>query len=336
MMMNRIGTFLQRLKFDPELVIFALIYFALSITALMLKLHSAPGWYDGTLLSNHQKLMAFQYTNNEQSRLLQFLVPELLHRITGLYIENSYALARLTFVFFAFLAFHFFLRRWFDRAESFAGGLILFSALPVAIMISDIQESAPLLMLMFILCLWAIRERKDFLFSVFLLIGGGLTNETLLAIAVGYFLVNLQSFKFPDLLRTGFRTFWLSLPAILAQGLIRYFTRHQAHLGGAFHLPDNLNGIWKELTHPVTAMHQGFYIYPLLLFSIFWFLALLGYPRSPVFLRRMFWMVPLFVFAHLIMGIIYEARQMVPLGFIIIPMSLFFIFSKANPEELAA
>lgn len=334
--MTKISDCFRKINEDRELVIFALIYFALSVTALMLKLHSAPGWYDGTLLSNHQKLMAFQYTNNEQSRLLQYLVPEILHRITGLYIENSYVLARLTFVFFAFLTFHFFLRKWFDRAESFAGVLILFSALPVAIMISDLQESAPLLMLMFILCLWAIRERKDFLFSVFLLIGGGLTNETLLAISVGYFLGNFQSFRFSALWRTGFRTLLLSLPAFLTQGVIRFFTRHQPHLGGAFHLPDNLKGIWNELTQPVTAMHQGFYIYPLLLFSIFWFLALLGYPRSPEFFQRMFWMVPLFVIAHLITGIIYEARQMVPLGFIIIPMSLFFIFSKANPDKLAA
>jgi hypothetical protein len=122
----------------------------------------------------------------------------------------------------------------------------------------------------------------------------------------------------------------------LAQGTLRYLTRHQPHLGGAFHLPDNLKGIWSELTHPITAMHQGFYIYPALLFSVFWLLALLGYPRSPLFLRRMFWMVPLFITAHLITGIIYEARQMVPLGFIIISISLFVIFPRADPEKLAA
>lgn len=178
---------LNKIKFNHERVIFSLIYFSLSVTALSLKIHQTPAWYSGLLISNHQKLMAIQFTNNEQSRLLQFLVPEFFHRVLGIYIENGYALARLLFVFLAFLSFHFFLRKWFSPAESFVGVLILSGALPIAFQVSDLQESAPLLMLMFVLCMWAIREGKDTLYCVFLLVGGGLTNETLLAIAAVHF-----------------------------------------------------------------------------------------------------------------------------------------------------
>ena len=329
--MQRIPS-LTKIKLNREWVIFSLIYFSLSFNALVLKTHQTPGWYNGTLVSNHQQLLAFQYVNNEQSRLLQFLVPEFFHRLLGIQIENAYALARLLFVFLAFLCFHIFLRKWFSQAESLAGVLILWGALPIAFQSPDLQESAPLLMLMFILCLWAIRENKDVLFGIFLFIGGGLTNETLLAIAAGYFFVNIRSFKVRDLINSGLKTVLFSFPAYLAQGIIRYFTIDQPHLGGAFHLPGNLNGIWYELTHPVAALYTGLYIYLLVVFSIFWLLPLIGYKRSPQFLQRMFWVTPLFLVAHLITGIIYEVRQMIPLGFILIPMSLFLIFPKTNPD----
>ena len=187
-------------------------------------------------------------------------------------------------------------------------------------------------MLMFILCLWAIRENRDILYGLFLLIGGGLTNETLLAIAAGYFFVNIRSFKVRDLFNTGLKTALFSFPAFLAQGIIRYITRNQPHLGGAFHLIDNLNGIWSELTHPVLALYTGLYIYLFAIFSVFWLLPLIGFKRSPRFLQRMFWVTPFFLGAHMITGIIYEARQMIPLGFILIPMALFLIFPKTEVE----
>jgi hypothetical protein len=39
-------------------------------------------------------------------------------------------------------------------------------------------------------------------------------------------------------------------------------------------------------------------------------------------------MVPLFLLAHFITGKIEESRQMIPLGYILIPMGLSFVFSK--------
>lgn len=132
--------FLNQFKLNREWVIFSLIYFSLSISALVLKTHQASGWFDGTLVSNHQQLMSFQYANNEQSRLLQFLVPEFFHQLLGIYIENAYALARLLFVFLAFLCFHIFLRKWFNQAESFAGVLLLWGALRYAFQIADLQN----------------------------------------------------------------------------------------------------------------------------------------------------------------------------------------------------
>jgi hypothetical protein len=57
----------------------------------------------------------------------------------------------------------------------------------IPFLIKDLQESAPLLMLLFILGLWVLREKKDLLFGLLLILGGGLTNETMLVMAAGYF-----------------------------------------------------------------------------------------------------------------------------------------------------
>lgn len=312
-----------------ELYTFLPIYFFLSITNLILKLRMTPGWMDGRLVNNHQALITFSYFNNEQDRLLQFLLPEIAHRLFSLSIPTSYALVRLVLIFLAFAVFHFYLRNWFSPVESFAGVLVLSGSLAVAFLIDDLQESAPALMLFFVLGLWAIRERKDIWFAIFLLLGGGLSNESMLVMPLGYFLDRLPSGKFNDLIKTGLRTVLLALPAFLVQGGLRYYNRNLPVLGEGFHLIDNLQRLWRDLRYQPTGLFQGTYFYPFLIFSIFWIYACLGFPRSPRFLRRVFWIVPVFVLANLITGVIREARQMLPLAFILIPMAWFFIFRKA-------
>jgi len=138
------------------------------------------------------------------------------------------------------------------------------------------------------------------------------------------------------LLGIGLRTVLLSAPAFAAQGILRYITRFQPHLGGAFHWPDNIQGIWSELVFPYQAIFQGNYIYLFLVFSIFWFLAVVGLFKSPLFLRRVFWITPFFLAGNLITGKIQESRQMIPLGFIIIPLALFIIAREdtQQPEEV--
>jgi hypothetical protein len=314
-----------RLRVESEWRIYLPVYFCLSLVNLILKLRLTQSWINGTLVHNHQLMMAFQFTNNEQSRLLQFLAPEFLHSSFSLSIETSYALVRFLFVFLAFVVFHYYLRKWFNPLQSFTGVLILSASMVVGFLIDDLQESAPLLMLLFILGLWAMGEKKDLLFAGLLFIGGGLTNETMLVMPVGYFLYRLPSKKWADLFKTGFRTVLLALPAFLMQGLMRYFTRNNSYLDSGFRLPDNLDRLWRELINPAYAIFHGTFIYPFLIFSIFWVFAILGYSKSPQFLRKVFWILPFFIAGNLVTGIISEARQMIPLGFIIIPMALFFI-----------
>ena len=329
---SKTSPLVDRLSRNRELVVLVPVYFFLSLSNLILKLRETAAWTNGVLVKNHEALLAFEYYNNEQSRLFQFLIPELLHRVFSFSIISSYALTRLLFIFMAFLVFHLLLRKWFNRAASLAGVLILSGSMAITFLAGDIQESAPLMMLLFVLGLWAIREKRDVLFGLLLLLGGGLTNETMLVLAAGYFFYRLPSARAKDIVRTGFRTTLIALPALLTQGVIRYINRMRPHLGDPYKLPVNLQGIWDEMQHPVETLFQGKYIYPFLIFSIFWIYAVLGYPKSPRFLRSVFWIVPLFLAANMITGSISESRQMIPLAFILIPMSLFFIFPNAGPE----
>jgi len=335
MIKNKIQSINVYIAQHRELIIFSLIYFFLSLVSLIQKIRMTPTWTNGDLVRNHSLLMNFQYYNNEQSRVMQYLIPELFSRIFSLETPNNYAFARLIFVFLAFLVFHFFLRKWFTSSESFAGVLILWGSMSVSFMLYDLQESAPLMMLMFILCLWAIREKKDLLFTVALWFGGGLVNETMLILPAAYYFFRLNSIQPKHIFKTTLKTVIIALPAFITQATLRYMTRSRPHLGGAYHFPGNWSGILADISKPITQFYSSDYLLPFFIFSIFWIFALFGYKKSPLFLKRVFWITPFFIVAHLITGIIKESRQMIPLGFIIIPMALFFIFRphNSNPKN---
>jgi len=319
---------------SKELLLFAPIYLFLSFVNLCIKLWETPAWFDGTLVRNHLSLLQGQFTNNEQSRILQYLIPEVLRRIFDVSIESGYILQRFIFVFVAFTLFHFYLRKWFGSPASFAGVLFLAACMPLTALI-DLQESAPLLMVLFLLGLWAIRDHKEALFAGFLWLGS-LTNETILILPSVYFFYHLTwtgqpSARWKGFLRLAGKTILLALPAICTAGFIRYITRDRPHLGGALHWNDNIAGILGTFQMEIFDLFTARYVFGFFLFSVFWLYAILAYRKSPLFLQRAAWMVPVFIIAHLITGIISESRQMIPLAYIIIPMALFFLFPRQDP-----
>src|SRR5260370_37349598 len=97
-----------------ELLKFGSVYFFVALIELQAKLNVTRAWFDSTLDGNHRLLLAFQYTNNEQSRLLQFYIPEAFVRLLGLSVINAYILQRWLLVFLALLCFHAYLRKWVD------------------------------------------------------------------------------------------------------------------------------------------------------------------------------------------------------------------------------
>ena len=309
---------------------FVPVYAVLALIALGLKLSETPAWFNGTLDRNHALLMAFSYTNNEQSRLLQFAVPELLVRAFGFSVERAYIVQRWLFVGLAYCLFHFYLRKWFNRSLAFAGVCFLGAVLPLTFIgFNDLQESAPLLMVTFLLALWMIRSQRWWLFSLVLTVGA-LDNETVLCLPALVFFLLFRGFRPRDLVRPVAITLGTALPGFLAQGTMRYITRHQPHLGGAWHLPANVGNILRELTWSPVDYFHAIYLYPLFIFGALWLYACLGFRDKPEFVARSLWLVPLFVIPNLVTGIISEVREMIPLAFIIIPAAMFWMFPGSD------
>jgi len=171
---------------------------------------------------------------------------------------------------------------------------------------NHLQESAALMSLTFLAALWALRERNDLLFLIILILGG-INNETTLFLPSIYFFINYKKSNFTTLCKLGLRTLLMALPAFIIVGIIRYINIDRPHLGGAFHLYENMLHLYR----------------PLLTLNVFWFLAFLFFKNKPLFLQRSLLTVPLFIIPHLITGVITETRQMLPLAMIIIPASMF-------------
>jgi hypothetical protein len=316
-----------------EVLPFALVYFFLALINLSIKLQLTKNWFNGRLAQNHQQLLAFQYTNNEQSRLFQYYIPELLVRLFGLSVEHAYLVQRWAFVWLAFVLFHAYLRGWFGRELAFAGVCLLAAVLPLTYQ-GDLQESSPFLMLSFLCGLWAIRDGPDWLVALALLVGA-LNNETTLILPAVFFFLHFRGWRRAEFWPVAWRTAAVAAPAYLVTALIRYVTRHQKHLGGAFHLPYNLGGILSGLLYSPLDYYKAEYLHPFFFFGPLWVYAYLRLADKPRFLRASLLMVPLFLLAHLITGIIAEVRQMVPLAYVIIPAAFFRLFEDEGKRSEA-
>jgi len=328
--MKKIRIWVSKNPYTKEISIFAGIYFFLTLINLRAKLRLTPAWFDGTLERNHDLLLAFQYTNNEQSRLLQFYIPEIFRQLFRNSTTNAYILQRWLFVFLAFICFHLYLRKWFDTKSSFAGVLLLSSIMPLSYY-NHLQESAPFLLLTFLLALWAIREHHTFWYMLVLFVGA-FNNETILSLPFVFFCYNFKRFDLTNLLRHILVTIGTCLPAYFVVATIRYINRDRPVLGGLWQLPDNLSGILKDLQSTPIEYWQAEYLYIVFIFGMLWIFALLGYSKKPLFLQRSAILIPIFLFVHFMVSIIKEIRLMLPLSFIIIPMALFYIFPPSSGE----
>jgi len=315
-----------------EVLPFVPVYFSLSLLSLILKIQAAPDWFNGALAQNHEALLRFAYTNNEQSRLLQFFIPELLVRLFGLSVEHAYLVQRLAFVWLALVLFHVYLRHWFGKALSFAGPVVLAAVLPVTL-VFDLQESSPFLMVSFLLGLWAVRADRPGLLALALVVGA-LNNETTLVLPAVYFFAHFRDRRLGALWAVTWRTLAVAAPAFAVAGAIRYVNRHQPHLGGAWHLPDNMAGLRDDLNQSPLDYYRAEYLRPLFLYGALWVYAWLRWSRKPRCLRAALLMTPFFLLAHLLTGVLREPRQMIPLAYVIIPAAFFWLFDDETGRDV--
>jgi hypothetical protein len=306
--------------------LFVWVYAFLSFLELRSKLQVTPAWFDGTLERNHAALLAFQYANNEQSRILQFAIPEGLIRTLGVSVPHAYMIQRWGFVGLAFVLFHLYARRWFSQELAFGAVCLLAATLPFSFM-NDLQESSPLMMAATVATLWAIRDGPFWSVALLLLVGA-MNNETTLALVSVYFVDRWRSAA--DVVSATWRTIVVGAPAFAYSAWIRYVTRDRPHLGGARHWGDNIDGILSDLQQNPLDYPRAAYLALFFIFNVLWIFACLRLSEKPRFVRATLVLIPAFILPHLYTGIIYEVRQMVPLGFVVIPAALFWMFREAD------
>lgn len=307
-----------------ELHPYVWVYGFLSFLELRSKLQVTPAWFDGTLERNHAALLAFQYANNEQSRVLQFYIPEFLVRSLGLTVAHAYMFQRWAFVGLAFVLFHLYVRRWFSKGLSFAAVCLVAATLPFTFM-NDLQESSPFLMASSLAALWTIRDGASWTVAGALL-AGAMNNETTLAMASVYFADRFGNWRPKSLWNTTWRTMAVAAPAFVYTAWIRYVTRDRPHLGGARHWRDNIAGIVGDLGLSPLDYYRAAYLSMFFIFNVLWMFAFLRMSEKPRFVRATLLLIPAFVIPHFLTGIILEVRQMVPLAFVVIPAAFFWMF----------
>lgn len=293
---------------------FTVILFSfLSYKNVEWKLAKTKAWSDGTLDSNHKRLLAFDYYNNEQSRLFQFLIPEVIHQIIGIPVRDAYKFQRFLFFGLAYFVLFWFCAEWLNKIWALTV-VIYFSLITMPpVYLNHLQESAPLMSFSFFLCTYLILKKKDKLYSLILFLGA-INNETMLFLPALYLLYNVEKVELDHLQKLFLKTIKYSIPAFVIVIAIRWYNIDRPHLGGAYHLEHNL----RHLT-------------PLLkVYGIGWFLPLLFYLKLPLFFRRAYLSIPFFIIPHLITGKIEETRQMLPLAIIILPACMISILQAVD------
>jgi hypothetical protein len=136
------------------------------------------------------------------------------------------------------------------------------------------------------------------------LVVGALDNETTLVLPAVYFFYHFRGWQPRQLGAVVWRTAAVAAPAYLVTAIIRYVNRDRPHLGGAWHLPDNLGNMLAHLFLPGLDYDyfRHNYLAIFILFGVLWLFAYLHWARKPRFLRAALLMVPLFVLANLLTG----------------------------------
>lgn len=307
-----------------EGLIFGSIYFFIALISLRMKILLTPRWFNGRLAANHEALLAFQYENNEQSRILQFFIPEAIKNLFDISIENAYLIQRSVFIFLVIVCFHFYLRKWFDVSKAFGGVLFFIAVMPLSYM-NDLQESTPLLLLTFLLALWAIREQCTWVYFLAMAVGA-FNNETMLILPMVFVLYSFKDFKLPSLISLSWSALWTSLPAYLIVGVIRYITRDNPRLAVWWQFPENIKRMNEALFSSPLGWWNERFLFPFFIFGAIWVFAFFNYSKLPLFLRRAGLLIPVFIIFHLFGGVIGEVRLLLPLSFLVIPMSFYYLF----------
>jgi len=254
----------------------------------------------------HQSVIDGRAPAPDQYRLLTFALAEGLRRLSGADLIEVYAALRLAFTSAAFFVLYRYLRQWFFSSLAAAGVLIVASALPVTFFGYRMQVTDPAQFLFFLLAFRALQTDRPVWLYVLAPLAAANRETALLVIpfCIAAWWKNVRPATI--LVRTA------AVTALMLAVLVPIHLAYGAHQPYAplFALRNNLS-TFRTIIFPGILL--GWMLVP----------AFAGLDRKPTILRR--WLVPagIFVGVHLVLARLDEARLLLPVVPVVLPLALF-------------
>lgn len=295
----------SRLGFDNPLAAAALCLTVAAITTMIhVKAVDLPN--REFQLKWHQAVIERRAPAPDQYRVLTFAAAEGLRRLTGADLIEVYAGLRIALTAAALFVLYRYLRHWFSASLAATGVLLVGAALPVTFFGYRMQVSDPAQFLFFALAFRALQTDSPWwIYAIAPLAAAN--RETalfLIPFCVAAWWGTVPARRL--LLRTTGLT--LAMLAALAP-IYLLFGRHEPY-APVFTLLANLS-------NPVRI------IFPALLFGWLWIAAFADLGSKPVLLRRLLVPAALFIALHVMVAGFDEARLLLPLVPVILPLALF-------------
>jgi hypothetical protein len=211
-------------------------------------------------------------------------------------------------------------KTWFTPEHSLIGVLFVAATMPLALQDHYFQPWSLAEAALFCAGLLAIQRRRPaLLFAVVAL--ASLNRETAIFLPLAF----LLTVEAGDLRRADGARNWK--PLLLFAGLLLTWATIYGGLrlwrGEATHI-ETIEGLWARNTERQNLIYAlenaGLFL------GGFWIFAALGLPRAPTFLKRVAWIIPVYLATILVWGVWYEVRLLMPLYAILLPLGLFFLF----------
>lgn len=271
-------------------------------------------------VNTHQHVITLTDVAPVQYRFVSYFLPELIHRISGFNILQSYSLFRWAWLWLACVVLHRYLATWFDSRTAFMGNLIVIATMPYLYLEVDLLNTDAPAYAFFVIAILLLRlEKSGWLLLTIPL--SMLFRETGL-LSIGLWAAVLPTMQKPKhetgklLLATGL--------ALLVYFGIRWFI-------GPRDNPWKFPLIWDNLVWPAA------YFKLFMTLNLLWVLAALNLKQAPPFIRNAFLYIPAVIFVMWLYGIGTAARYYFPLFPLLLPLGLlvFSPFRTQNPPRLA-
>jgi hypothetical protein len=237
-------------------------------------------------------------------------------------LERSYLALRFSFFFGLFVAFHAWLRHWFDDVSAFAGTSLLAAVHGPSFANYWFQPASALDFALWTGAGVALQRSADRWVPLVLLIGA-LNRETSVFIVLIYGAMRFGTVSHGALLArmAGLGVLWA-----VPQGLIRWWV---GPLGWAGRGATPVDYLTANLTNPDWLTYAAFF------WGVLWVVPVFAWKNTPPVLRRLTVVLLPYIALQFLFGRIREVRLFLPLGLVLIPIGLMWLRGAAPADRPA-